>query len=114
MRILVFGAGRTGSDVILQLQKNEKITIVTADPRRDPQAVQEGIIEQVDITEVITPMTLESILSASKPDLLLLAMPTEEMGLGKAPGVDILADALRDEIAAVSTVPVIDVARSTT
>jgi hypothetical protein len=38
-------------------------------------------------------------------------MPTEDMGLGKSPGVDILADALRDELVAVAKVPVIEVAR---
>jgi hypothetical protein len=49
--------------------------------------------------------------AATGRDLVLLAMPTEEMGLGKTPGVDILADALREEIAALADVPVIEVAR---
>lgn len=38
-------------------------------------------------------------------------MATEDLGLGKAPGGDILADALRDELAAIARVPVIEVER---
>jgi hypothetical protein len=39
-------------------------------------------------------------------------MQTEDMGLGEAPGVDILADAMQEELSAVSKAPVIEVARS--
>jgi hypothetical protein len=73
--------------------------------------VEEGIIDKVDINEVLTPLTLETVLEQATPDLVLLAMATEDMGLGKSPGVEILADALREEISALSRVPVIDVAR---
>jgi hypothetical protein len=38
-------------------------------------------------------------------------MPTEDMGLGAPPGMDILAEALREELAALSRVPIIEVAR---
>lgn len=112
MRILVIGAGRTGTRVIRQLLKHPKIQILTADPREALYAVEEGIIAQVDFTENLNPVNLDQIIHAAGPDLVLLAMPTEEMGLGKAPGVDILADALREEIAALADVPVIEVARS--
>jgi hypothetical protein len=33
------------------------------------------------------------------------------MGMGTAPGLDILAEALREEIAALSEIPVIELAR---
>jgi hypothetical protein len=112
MRVLVIGAGRTGARVIKQLQKNPDITIVTADPREELYAVQEGIIASVDIRETLTPLTMEKVLEAANPDMVLMAMQTEDMGLGKAPGVDILADALREEIAAISRVPIIEVART--
>lgn len=112
MRVLVIGAGRTGARVIEQLLKNADIQILTADPRQELYAVAQGIIAQVDFAENLTPINLDRILSEARPDLVLLAMPTEEMGLGKAPGVDILADALREEIAALADVPVIEVARS--
>jgi hypothetical protein len=111
MRILVIGAGRTGARVIRQLRKNPAIEIVVADPRPELYAVEQGIIDAVDIREALTPLTLEHVLGQSHPDLVLLAMPTEDMGLGKAAGMDILAGALREELAALASVPVIEVAR---
>jgi hypothetical protein len=38
-------------------------------------------------------------------------MATEDMALGQAPGIDVLADALREEMAAISEIPLIVVAR---
>ena len=43
---------------------------------------------------------------------MLLTTTTEDLSLGKAPGIDILAGALRDELAAITDVPVIAVART--
>ncbi len=48
----------------------------------------------------------------ARPDLVLLAMKPEDMGLGKVAGIDILAEALHEEIAALADVPVIEVART--
>jgi saccharopine dehydrogenase-like NADP-dependent oxidoreductase len=112
MRILVIGAGRTGARVIRQLKKNPDIVIMTADPRANLAAVDEQLIEKVDIREALTPLTLEKVLTESHPDLVLLAMPPEEMGLGKSPGVDILAEAMHEEVATLARVPVIEVARA--
>jgi hypothetical protein len=112
IRVLVIGAGRTGARVIEQLRKNPDIAIVTADPRKKLYAVEQGIIDAVDIREALTPLTLEHVLKKAQPDLVLLAMPTEDLGLGTPPGVDILAGALREELAALSRVPVIEVART--
>lgn len=111
MRILVIGAGRTGAKVLKQLQKNSTIEVVTADPREELYAVEQGIIDQVDIREPLTPLTLKTMFEKAGPDLVLLAMATEDLGLGNAPGVDILAEALREEISAISRIPVIEVAR---
>ena len=111
MRILVIGAGRTGAKVLLQLQKNPDLELIVADPREELYAVEEGVIEKVDIRETLTPLTLDKVIEQSQPDLVLLAMATEDMGLGRAPGIDVLADALREEIAALSLVPVIEVVR---
>lgn len=111
MKILVIGAGKTGTKVLKQLQKNPAIEIVTADPRQEHHAVKAGIIDKVDIHEVLTPLTLETVLDQTRPDLVLLAMAAEDLGLGKAPGIEILADALKEELSALSTVPVIEVAR---
>lgn len=112
MRVLVIGAGQTGALVIQQLQKNQQIKIFTADPRPEPKALRDGLIEKVDITEVISPLTLEDVLERTGADIVFMAMAAEEMALGTAPGVDILADALLDELASISEVPMIQVARS--
>ncbi len=112
MRVLVVGAGRTGGRVIQQLKKNPDLTIIALDPRPDPFALSQGIIEQVDIAEALTPLTLEYILERTHPHLILLTTTTEDLGLGTAPGMDVLADALQEELAAVAEVPVIQVARS--
>ncbi len=112
MRVLVVGAGRAGARVIRQLQKNPEITVLTVDPRERPHAVEAGFIEGVDVREVVTPLTLEYVLERTQPDLVLLAAASEDLALGHAPGIDLLSEALREELAAISEVPVIAVARS--
>ena len=112
MRILVVGAGHTGARVIRQLKKNPNVDFITVDPRPDSIAVEEGLIETVDIQEGFTPLTINYVLEKAKPDLILLAMATEDLGLGDVPGVDILADALREELASASDIPLIEVARN--
>lgn len=109
MRVLVVGAGRTGVQVLRQLQKNPNITVLTLDPRDEPEAIREGVITAVDFKETLTPLTLEYVLQQAQPDLVLLTMATEDMGLGRAPGLDLLTGALREELAAIADVPVIEV-----
>ena len=111
MRILIVGAGRRGARVIRQLQKNPALTLITVDPSTEPYAVKKGVIEAVDIEESLTPLTLAYIIDKARPDLMLLTRSTEDFGLGRATGMDILAESLREEIAAMSSVPVIEVAR---
>lgn len=111
-RILVVGAGRTGAKVLRQLQKNPDLTVITLDPRPRPYALEQGLIEQVDVVEALTPLTLDHIVNQVEPDLILLTTTTEDLGLGTASGLDILADALREELASVATVPLIQVSRS--
>ncbi len=111
MRVLLVGAGVAGARVLRQLQKNPNLTILTVDPREKPHAVEEKLIDSVDYREVLTPLTLEFIVSQAKPDLVLIATETEDLGLGSPAGVEMLAEALRDEVAAVADVPVLEVAR---
>ena len=111
MRVLVVGAGRVGTKVIRQLQKNSNLKVLTADPHDKPYAVQQGVITAVDIQEALTPFTLSYILEKTTPDLVLLTRSTEDLGLGKAPGMDVLVNSLRKELAALSHVPMIEVAR---
>jgi len=111
MRVLVIGAGITGAEVINQLQKNPAITILTADPREKIYAIEKGLIDKVDFREALTPLTFEYIVERAKPDLILLTRSTQDMELGTAPGLDILAEAMREELAAISDVPVIRVSK---
>ena len=113
MRILVMGAGRVGARVLRQLQKNPDLTVITADARENPYAVEQGIIPDVDIREPLTPLTLDHIIAQVKPDLILMTQATEDLGLGEAPGMGLMADALRDEMVSISEVPMIEVARTT-
>ena len=111
MRVLVVGAGRIGARVLRQLQKNPELTVLVLDPRENPHALQEGLISKVDIREALTPLTLEHVVAQAQPELILLTTTTQDLGLGKAPGLDLLADSLKEELAALAEVPVIEVAR---
>jgi hypothetical protein len=112
MRVLVIGAGRVGARALRQLQKNPNLTVITADPRDEPYAVQEGIIPDVDMREPLTPLNLDHILAQVQPDLVLLTRSTEDLGLGAAPGMDLLSGALGGELTVISDVPMIEVSRS--
>lgn len=111
MRILVIGAGATGAAVIKQLRKNPELTVVTADPRPNPAAVAQGVIENVDIREPLTPFNLDAILAQAQPDLVLLTRAPEDLGLGDAPGMDLFSESLGEELEAISTAPLIRVER---
>lgn len=111
MKILVVGAGKTGAAVIQQLQKNPQLKVLVCDPRVEPFAVREGIVESVDYHETLTPLTLEYVLQKAAPDLVLITTTSEDMGLGSAPGLDVLTDALHEEIASLSSMPVIQATR---
>jgi hypothetical protein len=86
--------------------------VLTIDPREQPYAVQQKVISAVDFHEALTPQAIEYIVDETQPDLVLVTTSTEDMELGKAPGVDLLVEALRQEIAAIANVPVISVARA--
>jgi len=111
MRILVVGAGKVGTQVLRQLKKDPSITIITCSPYEEPYAVQEGMISKVDIQETLTPLTLNYVLAQARPDLILLTSASEDFGLGKAPGVDVMVDSLKKELASISRVPLIEVDR---
>lgn len=111
MTILVVGAGETGTQILRQLSKNPKLKVLTMDGRENPRAVEQGLIESVDFQETLDPLTMDRIIREAKPDLILLTNIGEDMGLGQAAGLEMLSDALRDEIATISDVPVIEVAR---
>lgn len=112
MRILVIGAGRTGAQVLRQLQKNPELTVIVADPHERPYAVEQGIISSVDYRESLTPLTLDYLLQESRPDLVLLTRAPADLGVGSALGLDMLADSLQDELVTLSDVPMIVVSQA--
>jgi hypothetical protein len=99
MTILVVGADKTGAQTLRQLFKNPKLKILTLDPRESPYSVGQGMIENVYFKE-------------ARPDLILLSSTARDMGLGESPGIGMFSDALRDELATIADVPVIETARS--
>ena len=111
MRILVVGAGRNGAQVLRQLQKNPGLTVITVDPRARPYAVERGIIPSIDFQESLTPLTLDYLLKKTEPDLVLLTRGPGDLGVGSAPGLDLLSESLQDELLTISDVPMIVVAQ---
>ncbi len=111
MRVLVCGAGENGANVIRQLRKNKDIEIVVLDPRENPYALAEGIIEKVDVEETLTPLTLDYVIESVNPDLILLTTELEDLGLGNVAGIEVLSSSLGDELTTISPIPAIKVAR---
>lgn len=82
MRVMVVGAGELGGRVIKQLKKNPSIVVIVADYRERPTAVEQGIIEKVDVLEHVTPMNVTELVEESKPDIILLARKAKDWGHG--------------------------------
>ncbi len=114
MIVLLVGAGRVGAKVLLQLQKNPVITVVTVDPRETPYALEQGIITKVDYRVELTSGDLEEVVERVKPDLVLVTTSGEVLGQSGVPGLEILVEALREELEATAKVPVISVSRTGT
>ncbi len=112
MRILVVGAGRIGAKVLEQLKKNPAVTVLTLDPRDNPYALEQGIIDAVDFRESLTPLNLKYVLEKAQPDLILLARATEDLGLGNVLGMDLLSESLSQELTEICELPIIKVARN--
>ena len=111
MRVLVCGAGENGALVIAQLRKNKAIEVVTLDPRDNPYALAEGIIDKIDVDESLTPLTIDYVIGKVNPDLILITTEPEDLGFGNVAGMEILSSSLRDELTSISSVPLIQVSR---
>ena len=112
MRILVIGAGNVGSKVLLQLKKNPSINIITVDPRENPPAVMDGVIESVDYHHELKSGDLSEVIMMEKPDLVLVTTSPEDMARAGIPGLDLLVEALREELESSTNVPIIAVSRA--
>jgi Trk K+ transport system NAD-binding subunit len=111
MRVLVVGAGRVASKVLLQLKKNSSITVVTVDPRARPPAVEEGIIMDVDYRSELKLGELSDLIRNENPDIVLVTTSAEDISRTGVSGLDILVEALRSELEASANVPIIAVSR---
>lgn len=111
-RLLVVGAGRVGAKVLLQLKKNPTLIVYTVDPRETPFAVEEGIIVSVDYQRELTPKDLEPVIEEVEPDIVLVTTSRDDIGRSSIPGLEVLVEALRQELEATSKVPIIAVSRT--
>ena len=85
MRVLVIGAERLGIKVMKQLKKVEGLEMVVAERRDQPLAVEEGVIEKVDIVAHVTAMNFEDVLAKTSPDLVVLARTVEDWDKADTP-----------------------------
>jgi predicted dinucleotide-binding enzyme len=112
MRIWLIGAGQIGTAILRQLHKNPDITVVVSDPSPSPQAVQEGVIEKVDLVETVTPVSVNRLARRIRPDLILLSPPADDKNLSALEGGQAMAQALHYEISVTSEYPVIILSQS--
>lgn len=85
MRVLVIGAERLGVMVIRQLRKIEGVEIIVAERREKPLAVEEGIVEKVDIVAHVTAMNFEDVIAQASPDLVVLARTVQDWDKAETP-----------------------------
>ncbi len=107
MRIWVIGAGKIGTATLRQLKKNPDLQIVVSDPSATPDAVQQGVIERVDIVENVTSINVNTLARRVRPDLILLSPAANDRGVGSVEGGQALTEALNYEIASNSECPVV-------
>lgn len=107
MRVWLIGAGKVGTAALLQLQKNPDIEIVVSDPSSAPLAVQQGVINKVDVVENVTSVNVNPLARRIRPDLILVSPAANERGMAKVEGGQALTDALNHELAQTSEYPVL-------
>ncbi len=112
MKVLVVGAGRIGSKVIKQLKKRTNIKFYTVDPRENPQALEQGIIEKIDFSVDLIPGEIIKIINELRPDLVLVTTSWEDISKTGAQGMDVLVESLNNELESGSEYPIISVSRS--
>ncbi|MEZ4710914.1 MAG: hypothetical protein R3A44_27190 [Caldilineaceae bacterium] len=112
MRVWVIGAGRAGSSVLRQLQKNPNIEVVVSDPIEKPRAVLDGLIDKVDIVERITLLNVNDYARRLRPDLVLITTGAGSQSFGNVAGGAAFAEALNYEISSASDFPCLVISRS--
>lgn len=105
MRIWLIGAGTIGSVALRQLQKNPAVELFVSDPSAQPEAVRNGLINQINLVENVTPINVNEIARRVRPDLILLSPGVGEQGFGAMEGSKALSDAINYEITIISQYP---------
>ena len=111
LKILVVGAGKIGLRVIKQLRKNPNIEIITVDPRENPKALEEGIIEKVDYSIDLIPGEIMNLLEEVNPDLVLVTTSKDDISDTGAQGLELLVESLNCELESAPNYPIISVSR---
>jgi hypothetical protein len=112
MRMWLIGAGKTGCAVLRQLQKNVNLEIIVSDTQERPQAVKEGLIDQIDFVQRVTPININEVAKRIRPDLILIATGSGIHSYAHLAGGVAMADALNYEIATASDYPCLVISRS--
>jgi len=112
MRIWLIGAGRMGSSVLRQLQKNSNLEIITSDTKDRPKAVEDGLIDQIDFVERVTPLNVNAVAKRIRPDLILISTGSGVNSYTHLAGGMAMADAFNYEIATASAYPCLVISRS--
>jgi len=85
MRVLVIGAERLGIRVINQLKKIKDVEVLVAERQERPLAVEEGVIDKVDILIHVTAMNFEDVVAETNPDLVILARTVQDWDKAETP-----------------------------
>jgi hypothetical protein len=79
--------------------------VVVTDAAPKPLAVQHQVIQQVDHTEAVTPVNINTLARRIRPDLILIDAGAATRSLGRMTGGSALSQALLSEMAAASDYP---------
>jgi dTDP-4-dehydrorhamnose reductase len=85
MRVLVIGGERLGIRVIKQLKKIKDVEVFVAERQERPLAVEEGVIDKVDVLAHVTAMNFEEIVAETRPDMVILARSVQDWDKAETP-----------------------------
>ena len=105
MRIWMFGADQTGTEILRQLKKNPTIDVIVSDTIERPKAVLDRVIARVDYVENVTPINLNQLVRRVRPDLILIDASAAKRDMGRLSGGHVCAEALQAEMASGSEAP---------
>jgi hypothetical protein len=103
MRIWLIGGGHASVKPVRQLWKSADLELIVSAPIERPAIVEQGIIDQVDYVEMVTPLNINTQARRVRPDLILL--DADAASFSRGTGASALSQALAEESAAASDYP---------